>query len=179
MVFGQLQRIVTPCSRVLHLGCGTSTWCEKIDDTFLDHEIIHADNSAAAVQSVSARLNSRGVAENKRSLVVCADALDMPFEADYFDLVIDKGTIDVFFASGEKNAAAKFVHEVGRVLKRDGAYVMISGEAPELRVPSFESAAATAPNSEMTLAWSSLRSLNVSESGDNQYEAFMYTTVLK
>lgn len=57
---------------------------------------------------------------------------------------MDKGTLDVFLASGEVDDAATVVSEVARVLcsSEEAAYIMVSGEAPELREPSFRAAAA-------------------------------------
>jgi BRCT domain type II-containing protein len=58
---------------------------------------------------------------------------------------VDKGTLDVFLASGQTADAAAVVAEIERVLDGNrecsgASYVMVSGEAPELRGPSFEAA---------------------------------------
>ena len=62
------------------------------------------------------------------------DATDMSYDDNFFDYVIDKGTLDAILCKdmdliGEKQAdrdAAKMIKEVYRILKPGGTYFIIS-----------------------------------------------------
>ena len=117
--------------RILHLGCGTSAWCELLEEAFpFAEEIVHLDASVAAVAAVRDRLP-----DHSTSRLIVADARDLPFygfreekiradatadaarlapdeDADsppawdqhgYFDAIVDKGTLDVFLTQGDRD----------------------------------------------------------------------------
>ncbi|KAK8447839.1 hypothetical protein SEVIR_8G164400v4 [Setaria viridis] len=79
--------------------------------------------------------------------VVVADMLDLPFEQESFDLVIEKGTMDVLFVdSGDpwnpnpttvKNVM-KMLECIHRVLKPEGIFVSITFGQPHFRRRFFE-----------------------------------------
>ncbi|KAF3786605.1 hypothetical protein EJ110_NYTH25193 [Nymphaea thermarum] len=73
--------------------------------------------------------------------------LDLPFSTESFDVVIDKGTMDVLFVdSGDPwNPSPSTVKKViamlkcvHRVLRQDGTYISISFGQPHFRRPLFE-----------------------------------------
>mmetsp|Transcript_41228 Transcript_41228/g.81092 ORF Transcript_41228/g.81092 Transcript_41228/m.81092 type:complete len:247 (+) Transcript_41228:59-799(+) len=136
LVFEHLTRAssTNPSSNILHLGCGTSTWCELLEDAFPSSRVTHLDVSELAVQTVKKRLPGKAI-------VVCADARSLPFPDAELDLVVDKGAIDVFLVSGMKEDASRVLSEVARVLRPGGVYFQITAEPPELRIPSLEDAA--------------------------------------
>ena len=70
---------------------------------------------------------------------VVMDALDMKYESETFDCVIDKSTIDAILC-GEYSFynTAKMLKEVQRVLKTGGTYFAISYGKPETRVFHFK-----------------------------------------
>ena len=194
-------------ARVLHLGCGTSSWCERLEGGFgptARHpaRVVHLDASLEAVRAVASRLPAAA----RAGRVLCADARELPFDAGSFDLVVDKGALDVFLACGDGASAAAMVAEVARVLRpptsaaagaprsargpisyaispwsEGGVYAMVSNDPPELRAQGFEAAAAEATSGGQPLPtgvrWA-LRSRDVSTPGA-QYEAFLHTATLK
>ena len=184
VVFAELRTREPPYRRVLHLGCGTSAWCDRLEpgpgmrggygSGLPGADVVHLDASPVAVAALAARL-PRAQAEGR---LVLADARDLGgchfLESESFDLVLDKGAIDCFLAAGAVDCAARVVAEVGRLLVPGGDYVMVTGEAPELRGPSFEAAAQRAMAMHEHRGWGSLRARNVSLE-NTQYEAFLYT----
>ncbi|CAN1183567.1 EEF1A lysine methyltransferase 4 [Linum perenne] len=103
------------------------------------------DLSAVAVDNMQRRLLSKGYKEIK---VLQADMLDLPFGNECFDVVIEKGTMDVLFVnSGDpwkpKPETVKQVRTmlegVHRVLKQDGVFISISFGQPHFRRPLFQS----------------------------------------
>ncbi|CAN0899217.1 EEF1A lysine methyltransferase 4 [Linum grandiflorum] len=103
------------------------------------------DLSAVAVDNMQRRLLSKGYKEIK---VVQADMLDLPFGHECFDVVIEKGTMDVLFVnSGDPwkpkpetvSQVRTMLEGVHRVLKQDGIFISISFGQPHFRRPLFQS----------------------------------------
>ncbi|RVX12147.1 hypothetical protein CK203_010733 [Vitis vinifera] len=108
-----------------------------------------------AVEKMQKRLLSKGYKEIK---VLEADMLDLPFSNECFDVVIEKGTMDVLFVdSGDPwnplpetvNKAMATLQGVHRVLKPDGVFISISFGQPHFRRPLFE-----APDFTWSFEWS-------------------------
>uniref|UniRef100_A0A803LDW8 Methyltransferase domain-containing protein n=1 Tax=Chenopodium quinoa TaxID=63459 RepID=A0A803LDW8_CHEQI len=87
-----------------------------------------------------------------------ADMLDLPFADDSFDVVIEKGTMDVLFVdNGDPwNPKAETISKVmamlqgiHRVLKPNGIYISISFGQSHFRRPLFE-----APDFTWSMKWS-------------------------
>ncbi|KAK6946190.1 Methyltransferase domain [Dillenia turbinata] len=138
-----IQAHVSPNSTVLELGCGNS---QLSDELYKDgvRDITCIDLSKVAVERTQKRLLSKGYKEIK---VLEADMLDLPFDDERFDVVIEKGTMDVLFvdsgdpwkpnpATVEKVMAT--LHGVHRVLKPDGVFISISFGQPHFRCPLFD-----------------------------------------
>ena len=67
------------------------------------------------------------------------DVLNLKYPDNFFDVVIDKSTIDVLFCG--ENASinvAKMMREVQRVLKVKGLDLVVSFGVPEVRIKHFE-----------------------------------------
>lgn len=78
---------------------------------------------------------------------VVADMLDLPFEQESFDLLIEKGTMDVLFVdSGDPwdpnpttvENVMKMLNGIHRVLKPEGIFVSIAFGQPHFRRRFFE-----------------------------------------
>ncbi|RDX85886.1 Protein TIC 62, chloroplastic, partial [Mucuna pruriens] len=148
-----IQPHLTPHSSVLELGSGNSQMCEELhrDGTT---NITCIDLSPVAVQNMQKRLLSRGFKDIK---VLQADMLELPFEDECFDLVIEKGTMDVLFVdSGDPwnprpetiskvMATLKGVH---RVLKAGGTFISVTFGQPHFRRPIFN-----APDFSWSVEW--------------------------
>lgn len=139
-----IQQHVNPNSSVLELGCGNSQLCEELYKDGIT-EITCVDLSAVAVEKMQQRLQSVGYKEIK---VLEADILDLPFGNECFDVIIEKGTMDVLFVdSGDPwkpnfatlAKAMAMLQGVHRVLKPNGIFISISFGQPHFRRPIFES----------------------------------------
>ncbi|XP_010243292.1 PREDICTED: endothelin-converting enzyme 2 isoform X2 [Nelumbo nucifera] len=102
-------------------------------------------NVSVAVEKMQKRLLSKGYIDIK---VLEADMLDLPFGNSCFDVVIEKGTMDVLFVdSGDPwnprpttvSKVLAMLEGVHRVLKPDGVFISISFGQPHFRRPLFES----------------------------------------
>ncbi|XP_057550395.1 uncharacterized protein LOC130828427 [Amaranthus tricolor] len=134
---------IQPNSFVLELGCGNS---QLSDELYRDgiKNVTCTDLSPIAVEKVQKRLLCKGYKEIK---AMVADMLDLPFADETFDVVIEKGTMDVLFVdSGDpwkpKAETVKKVKAmlqgIHRVLKPDGVFISISFGQPHFRRPLFE-----------------------------------------
>ncbi|WCJ33842.1 EEF1A lysine methyltransferase 4 [Euphorbia peplus] len=145
---------ISPDSSVLELGCGNSQLCDHMyDDGITDITCI--DLSKIAVEKMQQRLSAKGYKEIK---VVEADMLNLPFSNESFDVVVEKGTMDVLFVNSgdpwnpkpatvtQVNAMLTNVH---RVLKPDGIFISISFGQPHFRRPLFD-----APELTWSVEWS-------------------------
>nr|GMD07116.1 methyltransferase-like protein 13 [Ipomoea batatas] len=129
---------IQPDSSVLELGCGNSQLCEELYRDGIN-ELTCIDLSPIAVEKMKNRLLSKGYKEIK---VLEADMLDLPFEDQCFDIVIEKGTMDVLFVdSGDPwnphpvtvDKVMAMLKEVHRVLKPDGIFISITFGQPHFR----------------------------------------------
>ncbi|KAK9691137.1 hypothetical protein RND81_09G178200 [Saponaria officinalis] len=148
-----LLRHIPSSSSVLEVGCGNS---QLSDEMYKDGitDITCTDLSPVAVQNLQNRVSSKGFKEIK---AMVADMLDLPFGDATFDVVIEKGTMDVLFVdSGDPwNPQAETVrkvmamlHGIHRVLKPDGIFISISFGQPHFRRPIFE-----APDFTWSMKW--------------------------
>uniref|UniRef100_A0A0E0F6I9 Methyltransferase domain-containing protein n=1 Tax=Oryza meridionalis TaxID=40149 RepID=A0A0E0F6I9_9ORYZ len=89
-----LAPLLSPSISVLEVGCGNSRLGEELLREGVAGGITCVDLSPVAVQRMRDRLAEQGTEGVE---VVVADMLDLPFERESFDLVIEKGTMDVLF----------------------------------------------------------------------------------
>ncbi|KAK4792841.1 hypothetical protein SAY86_023276 [Trapa natans] len=138
-----IQQHVEPDSKVLELGCGNSQLSEDLYRDGISN-ITCIDLSAVAVEKMQQRLLSKGYREIK---VVEADMLDLPFTNELFDVVIEKGTMDVLFVdSGDPwnpNPETAFkvmtmLRQVHRVLKPNGTFISVTFGQPHFRRRFFD-----------------------------------------
>lgn len=129
---------IKPLSSVLELGCGNSQLCEELYRDGIT-ELTCIDLSPIAVEKMKQRLINKGYKEIN---VLEADMLDLPFEDGCFDVVIEKGTMDVLFVdSGDPwnphpatvEKVMKMLHEIHRVLKPEGIFISITFGQPHFR----------------------------------------------
>ncbi|CAK9142608.1 unnamed protein product [Ilex paraguariensis] len=132
-----------PSSSVLELGCGNSQLCDNLYEDGITG-LTCIDLSAVAVEKMKKRLLSKGYEEIE---VLEADMLDLPFSDECFDVVIEKGTMDVLFVdSGDPwnpqpetvNKVNRMLQGVHRVLKPNGIFISITFGQPHFRCPLFD-----------------------------------------
>ena len=115
--------------QILNLGCGNSEFSENMyDDGF--HNIKNIDISQSVIKLMSERSKNR-----PEMTYEVMDVRDIKYENNYFDLAIDKSTIDALLCGDDAFInVAKMIKEVQRVLKVGGYYMIISYGAPDYRI---------------------------------------------
>lgn len=120
-------------AKVLNIGCGNSEFSEKMfDDGYTNNYSIDiCDNVIDFMKSRNA--GRKGIKFEKM------DVREMTYPDEYFDLIIDKSTIDALLC-GDRSFinVAKMTKEVSRVLKTGGIYFAISYGTPENRMHHLE-----------------------------------------
>ena len=119
--------------RILMAGCGNSRLSE---DMYYDGygEIVNVDLSRVVVDSMGIKYADIPALTWKQM-----DVSDVPFEEIEFDCVIDKACLDaVFCADLALKKVKKYCHEMDRILKHGGAWIIISHGLPEDRMQHFE-----------------------------------------
>jgi ubiquinone/menaquinone biosynthesis C-methylase UbiE len=105
-----LARVPGPVGRALDLGTGTGAGARAIRQRFADADVVGADLSAEML------VEARGLAPE--ITFVQADASDLPFDDESFDLVAHSNMIP-------------FPDEVARVLRADGWTIFAFSSGPE------------------------------------------------
>ncbi|PWA91036.1 S-adenosyl-L-methionine-dependent methyltransferases superfamily protein [Artemisia annua] len=128
--------------QVLELGCGNSQLCDELYKEGIT-DLTSIDLSSVAVAKMQKRLLSKGLKDIK---VMEGDMLNLSFTDESFDVVIEKGTMDVLFVdSGDPwnprleavNKAMAMLQGVHRVLKPNGIFISIAFGQPHFRRPLF------------------------------------------
>lgn len=130
-----LKEIIAPLNipkdsgKILNLGCGNSEFSENMyDDGY--HNIKNIDISHNVIKSMSERSKNR-----PEMTYEVMDVRDIKYKDNYFDLAIDKSTIDALLCGDDAFInVAKMIKEVQRVLKVGGYYMIISYGTPDNRV---------------------------------------------
>ncbi|KAF8817463.1 S-adenosyl-L-methionine-dependent methyltransferase [Phlegmacium glaucopus] len=124
-------------SRILMLGCGNSTLSEDMwDDGY--RNIVNVDYSAVLIEQMRKRHGQVRPEMEWHEM----DVRDLSFEADSFDVAIDKGTMDAMMtAKGDVwdppqqvvDDCTKEVDETLRVLKKGGLFIYLTFGQPHFR----------------------------------------------
>ena len=119
--------------KVLNIGCGNSELSEKMyDDGYVNNYSI--DICENVIEDMKLRNKNR-----KGIIFETMDVMNMSYPDEYFDLIIDKSTIDALLCGDHSFInTAKMTKEVSRVLKTGGIYCIISYGTPENRVFHLE-----------------------------------------
>lgn len=141
--FQKQQSVQLPCHHVLDLGCGRSQlplnlylWKHfPLAVICLDYVQEAVDYQLHSLQTVTPGC------QNSFMYGACADACQLPFRNDCFDLVMDKGTMDALLKNTQEGAlsAKQMLFEAYRVLNKGGGFVQLTDEDPDSRLPFLES----------------------------------------
>jgi ubiquinone/menaquinone biosynthesis C-methylase UbiE len=136
-----LVKYIPADSRLLNLGCGNSTITEDIYDEYgAGMDIENIDFSEICIQNMEER--NREKRPSMKWLVM--DILDLKYEDETFDIVLDKGTMDAIMCEKgdvwnvSEDLAAKIdamLTGVSRILKPGGKYIYITFGQPHFRKP--------------------------------------------
>jgi hypothetical protein len=122
--------------RLLHIGCGTSNMPEQmLQDGFATQVCVDSSEVAMTARSEKFAVSDRS--GDSVDLAVCdgapsmqfltLDAAKTGFEADSFDIILDKGTLDAQAGGPEGlREVAATLDEAVRLLSTNGLYVQIS-----------------------------------------------------
>jgi hypothetical protein len=121
--------------RVLHVGAGTSGLASHLHHSLpANSTLIHTDLSPLAVSNLKSQLDGF-LSENHK--VVRSDVttatLDNLGAAEPFDVVVDKGLIDVFVHGSDNVLFAKALSSIHSLLSPSGRYIMVTNDDPEFR----------------------------------------------
>jgi ubiquinone/menaquinone biosynthesis C-methylase UbiE len=112
---------------ILVLGCGNSELSEKLCREMNLKNIFNIDYSSNVIRTMKDRLPSL--------FWETMDVKDLKFHNSYFDLIIDKATMDCLLCGDSASLnVAMMLREVQKVLKTGGIYVLVSHGDPEMRM---------------------------------------------
>jgi RAT1-interacting protein len=133
--------------RALNIGCGNSPMAT---DALSDFEhIVNIDISSVVIKQMT---DTFGSLPNVEFLVM--DCMALSFDADAFDVVLDKGTLDALFCgSNAMSDVSKTLREVHRVLRPGGVFIDVTYGRPPSRLPVFRDGG---------LSWTVLEPMKVS-----------------
>lgn len=120
-------------AKILILGCGNANFSEDLyDDGY--HNVYNIDISSVVIEQMTERNKER--THMKYEVM---DVCDIKYPDGYFDIAIDKSTIDALLCGDNAYIkVAQMMREVQRVLKPGGVYMAISYGKPESRAIHFE-----------------------------------------
>jgi len=128
-----IEQVCTKTSKILMLGCGNALISE---DMYKDGycNIYNIDISETVIQTMAER-NKEMIAMTYEVM----DCTDLKYATGFFDVVIDKSTIDALCCGPDPDlTVARMTKEVQRVLKPSGVYCIISYGNPENRLPHLK-----------------------------------------
>ncbi|KAJ8974922.1 hypothetical protein NQ317_010205 [Molorchus minor] len=119
-----LHKYIKKQDDVLIIGCGNSTMGQDLYDIGYS-KIINIDISQVVIRQM---LSQKG--KNRDGLkYIQMDALNMTFEDEQFNVILDKGTLDALMPDDSEVTLLKinqYFDEIQRVLKTGGRYICIS-----------------------------------------------------
>lgn len=119
-------------TNVLDIGCGTSTLCHHICETYDLCNVIGIDNDIGCISHMKNILGNTNRLKFYHYDLIEDDEKIQNNELDicnYFDMIIDKGTFDAILVEGVTCTLLKQIH---RLLRVNGIYLLISINSKEL-----------------------------------------------
>jgi len=97
----------------------TDLFDEAFDCPFMFDKYYSINNSTIGID-ISKKVIDKVKVKYPKANIVCCDVRNLPFEDDYFDLIISPSTLDHF----PKKDLIKSLHELKRVSKKDGIMII-------------------------------------------------------
>eukprot|EP00270_Netrium_digitus_P007125 TRINITY_DN2069_c0_g1_i4.p1 TRINITY_DN2069_c0_g1~~TRINITY_DN2069_c0_g1_i4.p1 ORF type:complete len:272 (-),score=45.93 TRINITY_DN2069_c0_g1_i4:100-915(-) len=139
-----MQRHLNPLDRVLVVGCGNSRMSEEMaEDIQLSH-VVSVDISPVVVEKMRGKSISCGHLSHDW---VVGDMLRLPFAGSSFDVVVEKGAMDVLLVDcksqwqpGEaaRGRVMAMLSNIHHVLSPSGVFISITFGQPHFRRQFFE-----------------------------------------
>lgn len=128
-----LAQYLKPEYKILIVGCGNANFSEDMyDDGF--QFLYNIDISSVVIDQMRYRNRAR-----KNMVYEKMDCCDLNYPDNFFDIAIDKSTIDAILCGDNAYLnTAMMLKEGQRVLKEGGIYIAISYGKPETRSFHFE-----------------------------------------
>ncbi|CAF1093725.1 unnamed protein product [Adineta ricciae] len=131
----------SPSRVLLHLGCGSSSLAEEMCNRHYCHLVYNVDYSFGILDK------RRSIKTNQHVIDwIALDIRAMPLRSNYFDTIIEKGTLDVFFVGHEhhlwnppeelKEKIDLILTQISQCLQSNhGRFISISFQQPHFRRP--------------------------------------------
>lgn len=138
-VYPNFKEIITPVmkkeDKILHIGCGNSRLSESLGDDGYE-DIVNIDFSSKVISQMEERYKEKYTKMQWKVI----DVLNMQeFDSGYFNVIIDKGTLDsVVCSDNSVPDVTKMISEVHRVLVSGGKFICITYGDAEHRKKYFE-----------------------------------------
>ncbi|CAG5116730.1 unnamed protein product [Candidula unifasciata] len=119
-----IHKYITPANLVLIVGCGNSALSENMYDNGLQH-LFNIDISDIVIQQMTDRHKSK----RPKMVFHKMDVTEMTYPDEYFNAVLDKGTLDALLVSEDADVVANvqaMFGQIARCLKLGGRYIIIS-----------------------------------------------------
>mmetsp|Transcript_27651 Transcript_27651/g.54250 ORF Transcript_27651/g.54250 Transcript_27651/m.54250 type:complete len:276 (+) Transcript_27651:45-872(+) len=112
-------------ARVLHVGCGSSSWVKSLADFPEVHSVLNVDINSEVIDRME-----QEHADDARVSFKVMDAAKLDVNNCSFDAVVDKGLLDVFRSQGSAKVDSIFA-ELRRVIKARGLLLFVSYSGPD------------------------------------------------
>jgi len=117
---------------ILHVGCGSSSWTKDLGTLLRVNSVYNVDLNAAVIERMQ---NAYG--EDKRLHFEVQDAMNLTYPNDSFNVVLDKGLLDVFRPRGPEIVVATAM-ELIRVLRPGGLFMYVSYSSQDRQSPELQ-----------------------------------------
>mmetsp|Transcript_23577 Transcript_23577/g.35415 ORF Transcript_23577/g.35415 Transcript_23577/m.35415 type:complete len:263 (-) Transcript_23577:182-970(-) len=126
---------------ILNIGCGNSEMSAEMALEGYDW-VTNIDHSKVVIEQMKEKY-----ADDLPDMPwYYMDAAKLRFPDNTFDIVLDKGCMDSMLCGNKgRYETGKMLQEIDRVLKPDGAYILISYGTPDLRLDLLEDADIDSP----------------------------------
>lgn len=103
---------------ILDIGCGRGNIIFELIKQ--NYRILGIDYIESVIDSLNKKLKERKLSDRARG--INGNIYSIPFTDSSFDIALDIGT----FQHRDKNEREKYIHELSRILKKDGYYLNVS-----------------------------------------------------
>eukprot|EP01025_Chloroclados_australasicus_P000130 TRINITY_DN10066_c0_g1_i5.p2 TRINITY_DN10066_c0_g1~~TRINITY_DN10066_c0_g1_i5.p2 ORF type:complete len:255 (-),score=11.75 TRINITY_DN10066_c0_g1_i5:169-933(-) len=129
---------------ILIVGCGNSNLGKQLVEAGYPH-VVNCDISPNVLHKMNLRMR-RDINSTQQMDWICCDMLQLPFRYNWFDIIIEKGTLDVWFTeSSAWNVTLKAEQRMQRtldnifsMLKIGGKFVSITFTDPYFRMKYYQ-----------------------------------------